>query len=216
MTMYSESQRKLQDEFDSRNLAEALEHGIVNQNLDERQMAFVASRDFFFLATVTSSGEPTVSYKGGGVGLVTVLDPCTLAFPAYDGNGMMLSWGNIEDTAKIAMLFIDFETPNRLRVQATATLHREDELLVKYPGAFVIVRASIDSCFVNCARYIHRHERVADSKYVPADDGSQPFATWKRIDVMQPVLSPEDQAAAQETGVISEAEYGAKLLAGES
>lgn len=216
MSFYTESQRTIQDEFESRNLADGLEHAIIQNELDDRHTAFIASRDFFFLSTVTADGSPTVSYKGGGVGTVKVVDNQTLAFPAYDGNGMMLSWGNIADTARIGMLFIDFETPNRVRVQATATLHREDELLAEFPGAFMIVRAHVDAVFVNCARYIHSHTRVSSSKYVPDADGSQPFATWKRIDDIQPVLSPETQAQAADEGLITEAEYGAKLMAGES
>ena len=217
MTFYTDAQRKLQDAFDSRRLADTLEAAIIQDQLDDRHAGFIASRDFFFLSTVTADGHPTVSYKGGGVGLVTVVDDKTLAFPAYDGNGMFLSMGNIEDTAKIGMLFIDFETPNRVRVQATATVNPDDELMAEYPGALLIVRATIDQVFVNCARYIHKHTRVEQSRYVPDADGKQPVATWKRIDVMQDALSPQDQArAAEGEGLITQEEYGRALQAGET
>ena len=42
----------------------------------------------FFLATADAEGRPTCSYKGGEPGFVRVLDPRTLVFPNYDGNGM--------------------------------------------------------------------------------------------------------------------------------
>jgi len=217
MSFYTESQRSLQDEFDSRRLADTIEAAIVVDQLNDAHKGFIETRDFFMLSTVNAAGEPTVSYKGGDVGTVTVVDDNTLAFPAYDGNGMMLSWGNIAETAKIAMLFIDFETPNRVRVQATATLHRDDELLAKYPGAFMIVRATIDQVFINCARYIHPHQRVGTSRYVPAEDGSQPYPSWKRIDGLQGSLRPQDEGLAEQNGgVITEQEYGQKLMAGES
>jgi predicted pyridoxine 5'-phosphate oxidase superfamily flavin-nucleotide-binding protein len=217
MTFYTDAQRKLQDAFDSRRLADTLEAAIIQDRLDERHSGFIASRDFFFLSTVTADGHPTVSYKGGGVGLVTVVDDKTLAFPAYDGNGMFLSMGNIDETAKIGLLFIDFETPNRVRVQATATVNPDDELMAQYPGALLIVRATVDQVFVNCARYIHKHTRVEQSPYVPDADGNQPVATWKRIDVMQDALSPEDQArAAEGDGLITQEEYGRALQAGET
>jgi hypothetical protein len=146
-----------------------------------------------------------------------VLDTKTLAFPAYDGNGMMLSLGNISDTAKIGLLFIDFEIPNRIRVQATASLHTDDELLAEYPGAFMIVRAHIDKVFLNCARYIHPHKRVCKSKYVPAEDGSQPFPAWKRIDGLQGSLRPVDEGRAEHHGgLITEQQYGEALMKGES
>lgn len=216
MTFYTDAQRKLQDAFDSRKLADTLEVAIMQDHLDDRHAEFIASRDFFFLSTVTAEGHPTVSYKGGGVGTVTVVDERTLAFPAYDGNGMFLSMGNIDETAKIGMLFIDFETPNRVRVQATATINPDDELMAQYPGALLIVRATIDQVFVNCARYIHKHTRVEQSKYVPDDDGEQPVATWKRIDVLQDALTDEDQSAADGEGLITMEQYAEALEAGES
>lgn len=217
MTFYTEAQRRLQERFDSRKLADAVEHAIVEDELDERHIPFIESRDFFFLSTVNGDGEPTVSHKGGDVGTVKVLDAKTLAFPAYDGNGMFLSIGNIDDTAKIGLLFIDFETPNRVRVQATATLHPDDELLAEYPGAFLIVRATVDKVFLNCARYIHKHTRVSTSPYVPDGSGEQPFPVWKRIDGLQDSLRPEDRGRAEhEGGTVTEQQYTEALLAGES
>lgn len=141
MSINTEPQRKLQEQFDCRRLADTIEQAIVTDRLDDRHIGFISSRDYFYLSTVNAAGEPTVSYKGGGAGLVRVVDNKTLAFPAYDGNGMMLSLGNISDTAKIGLLFIEFEVPNRVRVQATATLHDDDPLLADYPGAILIVRA---------------------------------------------------------------------------
>ena len=118
---------------------------IVTDTIPDDHAQFIASRDFFFLSSVNSNGEPTVSHKGGGVGVVRILDPKTIAFPAYDGNGMFLSLGNIADTAKIGLLFIDFETPHRVRVQATARyttdLNADPELAGTWPGAIGIVHA---------------------------------------------------------------------------
>ena len=217
MAFYTESQKAMQAQFDSLPLAAAVETAIVRDELDEMHQGFIESRDYFFLSTVDSSGCPTVSHKGGPPGIVTVLDPSTIAFPNYDGNGMFLSMGNIVDTAKIGLLFMDFETPNRIRVQATAKVSSDDELLSRYPGANLIVRAHVDKVFINCARYIHKHTRVETSPYVPASDGAQPFPAWKRIDFLQDSLRPEDQGRAElEGGVITEDEYGAKLQAGES
>jgi len=217
MSFYTDSQRQLQDQFESRPLADAVAMAIVGDELGDHHTAFIESRDFFFLSTVTASGEPTVSYKGGDVGTVKVLDAKTLAFPAYDGNGMMLSWGNIVESAKIGMLFIDFETPNRVRVQATATFHTQHELLTEFPGAVAIIRATVDHVFVNCARYIHKHTRIETSKYVPDEQGDQPFPAWKRIDGLQPFLPPSDQGQADEHGgVITQEEYGQALAAGDS
>jgi uncharacterized protein len=218
MPFYSETQRNVQDRFETRRLADRLEQTIVSEAIDPTaHRPFIESRDFFFLSTVNAEGEPTVSYKGGPVGVVSVVDPSTIVFPLYDGNGMFLSAGNIADTAKVGLLFIDFETPNRLRVQATARLSADDPLASRYPGANLIVRAHVDKVFINCGRYIHAHQRVAASPYVPDASGVQPYPAWKRIDFIQDVLPPLDQGRAErEGGVISAAEYGGRLSAGQS
>lgn len=218
MAFYTETQKQVQERYESRKLAQAVEAAIVDDELDEMHTGFIGSRDYFFLSTVNGDGEPTVSYKGGNVGIVTVIDSKTLAFPSYDGNGMFLSVGNIEETAKIGMLFIDFETPNRMRVQATAKLVDDDPLMSKYPGAIGMVRASVDKVFLNCARYIHKHQRIeAVNKYVPDEQGNQPYPAWKRIDRVQDALRPRDLGgAADNGGVITTEEYGAKLMSGES
>ena len=218
MGFYTGAQQQLQAAFDSRRLAERVEKAIVtDQIVPELHQQFIESRDFFFLATVDAQGEPTVSYKGGPVGVVTVVDARTLAFPSYDGNGMFLSMGNIAEMGKIGMLFIDFETPNRVRVQATATISTNDPLMAKYPGAQLLVRAQVEKVFVNCARLIHKYKRVSASPYVPDKNGETPFPAWKRIDLVHDALPPKDrERVLHEGGVITQEEYGGKLAASES
>jgi predicted pyridoxine 5'-phosphate oxidase superfamily flavin-nucleotide-binding protein len=218
---YGSAQRALQDEFDTRRLADAHLMTIVADGIDDDRRAFIESRDFFFLSTVGDDGWPTVSYKGGPTGVVQVEDERTIVFPSYDGNGMFMSMGNIDthagSGAKIGLLFIDFETPNRLRLHATATVHRDDPAMERFPGAELIVRGRVDNSFVNCARYIHPHERVRRSDYVPDEQGAQPFPAWKRIDLIQPFL-PENQQgrAALEGGEIDVEEYSRRLADGTS
>jgi predicted pyridoxine 5'-phosphate oxidase superfamily flavin-nucleotide-binding protein len=211
----------LQDEFDTRRLADAHEMTIVAEGIDDDRKAFIESRDFFFLSTVGADGWPTVSYKGGSPGVVYVEDERTIVFPSYDGNGMFMSMGNIAAGtgagARIGLLFIDFETPNRLRLHATATVHRDDPAIERFPGAELIVRAAVDNTFVNCARYIHPHRRVRSSDYVPDERGGQPFPGWKRIDLIQPFLPADQQGrAAAAGGEIDVDEYARRLADGTS
>jgi len=214
---YTDEQRALQAENDSTKLADVVVAAIVRDEIEEPHIPFIESRDFFFLSTVSADGEPTVSYKGGPVGIVRVLDSKTLIFPNYDGNGMFKSMGNIAASAKVGLLFIDMETPNRVRVQGNATLSRDDPALADYPGAKMIVRVDVTSCFLNCARYIHKHTRVSASPYVPDETGEQPHPSWKRIDLVQESL-PEAarERTAAEGGTITFEEYVEKLVAGES
>lgn len=213
---YRPQQRALQDEFQTRALADTHIQTIVHPEIQDAERAFIESRDMFFLATTDEHGQPSCSYKGGAPGLVRVLDPRTLAFPNYDGNGMYLSLGNVRAMAKVGILFIDFETPHRLRVHGTATVHRSDPLIDAWPEAELVVRVAVSQLWINCPRYIHRYQKLASSRYVPKEQCKTPMAEWKRIDLLQDVLPPRDQGRAErEGGLISLDEYMAKAAAGE-
>ena len=65
---YGDTQRALQDRFDSRVLADTLHAVTVHPGIDDAAKAFIESRAFFFLSTVNHEGHPTVSHKGGTPG----------------------------------------------------------------------------------------------------------------------------------------------------
>ena len=216
MTFYGDDHRALQDQFDSRVLADTLEAVIVQPGIDDAAKAFIESRAFFFLSTVNHQGHPTVSHKGGAPGFVRVIDPTTLVFPSYDGNGMFLSMGNIAGDGRIGMLFIDFETPHRVRVHANAVVSADDPLMSEYPGADLVVRATVTDSFVNCPRYITPQGGTEPSRYVPDGEGKAPMPGWKKIDLLQDVLPERFRGrAAQEGGTITFEEYGEQLADGQ-
>lgn len=210
--LYSECHRQLQDRYGSRPLADRLDQMIVHATFTEPEIALIEARDFFFLSTVDPSGHPTVSYKGGAPGFVKVEDN-TLVFPCYDGNGMFLSAGNIAATAKVGLLFIDFETPRRLRVQGIARLD-EGSAREGVPGAMLLVRVEPKEIFVNCPRYIHRFAKVETARHVPDAAGNAPLARWKRLEAVHDALPPKDQAAVKEAGFISLEQTEADFAAG--
>src|SRR5688572_20389562 len=106
---YHEGQRRLQDRFDTRRLADRLAESTAD-TINERFRDFIQARDMFFLATADADGWPQSSYKGGEPGFVRVLDEQQLAFPVYNGNGMYLSTGNLTVNPRVGMLFIDWES----------------------------------------------------------------------------------------------------------
>jgi len=192
--LYHDAQRRLQDRFDTRRLADRIEERIVQDLIDEGDAEFIAARDMFFLATVDPDGRPNCSYKGGDPGFVKVLDERTLAFPNYDGNGMYLSMGNALATGEVGMLFVDFERRNRMRVNGTARIDENDELMGSYPYAQFIVRVDVREVFPNCPRYIHHYQLVQRSKFVPKKTVSPPVPDWKRSDWACDVLADNDPA----------------------
>ena len=148
-------------------LADRIEQRLVADHVGDSDRAFIEAADMFFLATVDENGQPSCSYKGGAPGFVRVVDPRTLAFPNYDGNGMFLSMGNIAQSRKVGMLFIDFERPRRMRLSGEARISDDDPLLADYPEAQFIVRVAVTQVFPNCPRYIHQYRLVERSTYVP-------------------------------------------------
>lgn len=213
---YEDSHRRFQDLFGTRALADRVEQAIVHQEIDDESREFIESRDFFFLATVDGRGQPTVSHKGGFPGFVRVLDERTIAFPSFDGNGMYYSMGNIEANRRVGLLFIDFERPHRMRFQGEASVASDDPLLGEYKEAELVVRVSLSELFVNCPRYVHRHRRVEDSRYVPREGRVTPMAEWKRVEGFQDVLRDDERRQAEELGLISVEEYLRKVREGES
>jgi len=113
--------RTLQDQFDTRRLADYCFSKLVRDRMNPKQQAFIESADMFFLATADTKGQPTCSYKGGDPGFVRVIDEQTLAIPNYDGDGKYLSWGNALQNPNVAMLFINFEKGWRLRIHGLAS-----------------------------------------------------------------------------------------------
>lgn len=213
--MYSAQHRALQDAFDTRRLADLLEAGFIVKEVDDHAKAFIEARDMFFLSTIDHNGQPTVSYKGGDPGFVRVVDSRTIAFPFYDGNGMFYSWGNIAGNPKVGMLFIDFATPYRVRVQGTAQVDMNDALMMDYTEAQGIVRVTVDGLWPNCPRYVHRMEKVKSSRYVPRANCETPLAGWKRIDIVQDALAARDQGKAQKAGgVVTVEDWFGKVAAG--
>jgi predicted pyridoxine 5'-phosphate oxidase superfamily flavin-nucleotide-binding protein len=191
-TFYGKGARTLQDKFDTRRLADKETELIIHDEITDKDLAFIASRDMFFLATVDREGRPQCSYKGGAPGFVKVVDKRTIAFPSYDGNGMFLSMGNILESSKVGMLFIDFERLQRLRLNGTATLHEDDVLLPEYHEAQFIVRVHVETLFVNCPRYVHRFKKLESSPFVPSATCDTPVPDWKTRAAVQDVLPARD------------------------
>lgn len=198
--LFGDTHRILQDEFETRALADRVIELACSQTIEDEHRGFIESRDMFFLASVDANGSPTVSYKGGDVGFLRVIDNKTITFPSYDGNGMYISMGNIAASGKIGMLLIDFEKPHRMRIQGTAELSRDPELVSGYKEAELVVKVTVSDIFQNCPRYIHRYQRLSQSRYTPKENTKTPMATWKRIDILQDVIPEKDRTKVEVEG----------------
>jgi uncharacterized protein len=194
MALYHDGSRRLQDRFDTRRLADRIEERIVHDRIDEDDRAFIEARDMFFLATADENGQPQCSYKGGDPGFVRVLDEHTVAFPAYNGNGMYLSFGNALMNPQVGLLFIDFEGRKRMRLNGVASIDDDDPLLEEWPEAQFVVRVKATEVFPNCPRYIHEYKLVQRSRFVPKANCETPVPGWKMREWSHDALRKDDPA----------------------
>ncbi|MBE0609037.1 MAG: pyridoxamine 5'-phosphate oxidase family protein [Dehalococcoidia bacterium] len=189
---HGQGAREIQDRFDTRRLADAITRNTVHATLSDGDRAFIERMDMFFIATQGANGNLDCSYKGGEPGFVRVIDEHTVAFPNYDGNGQYMTTGNILETGKVGLLFIDFQNQWRMRLNGTATIDFDDPLKAEWPEAQFVVRVTAEEVFPNCPRYIHKMELVERSVFVPKASCETPDPDWK--DYFEDAL-PEDQKA---------------------
>ncbi|MEP1200902.1 pyridoxamine 5'-phosphate oxidase family protein [Tateyamaria sp.] len=171
-SMFHEGHRELQDKFDGRALADALEKRFRYDALEPDEIALIEMSEFFFLATAHGKSVDC-SYKGGPRGFVRVTGPTTLEWPDYDGNSMYRSLGNLARSPRAGLLFIRFgEAPARLRVNGECEL-------VETSGVKSTIRLHADEIFPNCPRYIPDLASGTQSPNTTEDGDIGPKPRWK-------------------------------------
>lgn len=199
-SLYHDGNRRLQDAFESRRIADRLEERNAHTAFSERDRQFIEAAPLFFLATADADGRPNVSHKGGLPGFVRVVGPSELAYPDYDGNGMFISIGNLVVNPHVGLLFIDFEHPRRLVIHGTASVSRDDPLMPLTVGAQMIVRITAQAIYPNCPRYIHRMQMVGPSIYAPQAGVPPVEPAWKSVPEFKEVIHPRQKVATRESG----------------
>lgn len=189
-TIYHEGNRRLQDAFDSRRISDRLTQ-LTRTAFTEADKTYIESAIYFFIATADAEGRPTCSFKGGPPGFVRITGPSELAFPDYDGNGMFKSLGNVAVNPNVGLLFIAMHgRPQRLRIEGTATISRDDPLLAHTVGAQLVVRVMARAIYPNCPRYIPTLELVEPSVYTPQPGCDPVEPAWKNFPQFADAMHP--------------------------
>jgi len=187
--LYHEGNRSLQDQFDSRRIADRLEHVTLRREFQAEDRTFIENSEFFFLATADAEGRPDCSFKGGSPGFVRITGIDELAFPDYDGNGMFKSLGNIAVNPNVGLLFIQMgDRPSRLRVNGTASVSRDDPDIGSFVGAQLLIRVKAHVIFPNCPRYIPGAD--GPSIYIPQKGSAPVEPAWKGFEVFRDAVPP--------------------------
>jgi uncharacterized protein len=123
---------------------------------------FIHHSPFLILATAGADGQPDVSPKGDHAGFVTVVDPRNLLIPDRKGNKLLFSLQNILANPRVSILFVVAGTEETLRVQGTAELTSDPEILrglsARGQPALLAIRVAVEKCFFHCAKAFKRSE----------------------------------------------------------
>lgn len=136
---------------------------------------FIENLPFFFIATANTSGECDCSFRGREHNvsgrpypLVKVIDEKTLVFPDYRGNKLFNSLGNIIENGHIGMLFIDFQSRTRARINGLAEIIENQTAHSDiWPFAQRYVKVTAEQVYGNCKARIPRMALVppTDSEF---------------------------------------------------
>ena len=187
-SMYHEGHRELQDRYDGRRMADALEKHRRFSEFREQDINFIESVEFFFIATAHKQSVDC-SFRGGAPGFVRVTGPTVLEWQDYDGNSMYRSLGNALKSPRVGLLFIQFGAqPKRLRVNGICTLLE----VPTAEGHKMTLQVNADEIFPNCPRYIPDLTKAAASPFIPDDSGASTKPEWKNAADLRDAMPAND------------------------
>lgn len=161
--MFSPAAKALQAEAGSRSSYAKLAapDAPANDRFGSRESDFIATRDSFYMATVSANGWPYVQHRGGKPGFLRLLDHRTLGFADYRGNKQFLSFGNLATDDRVSLMLMDYPNRRRLKILGHARRidpDREADLAARIvdpgaspTGAMVV---SLEGFDWNCPQYI--------------------------------------------------------------
>ena len=121
------------------------------ERLGPDELAFVAARDSFYLATVTEDGWPCVQHRGGPRGFLVATGPDELLFADYGGNRQLISAGSVQHEQRVSLLMVDYPSRTRLKLLGTAEVldAREHPDLVER-----VFRVRVVASDWNCPKFL--------------------------------------------------------------
>jgi len=145
--------------------------------LTPEEADFIARRDSFYVATITSHGWPYLQHRGGRPGFLKVLGPHSLGFADYQGNRQLLSTGNLAANSRVALFLMDYPQRERLKILGHATVkdaREHPELIARLadePDRKIVERIfliDVVSFDWNCPKYITPRYTAGEVKAIVA------------------------------------------------
>ncbi|HLW69490.1 MAG TPA: MSMEG_1061 family FMN-dependent PPOX-type flavoprotein [Candidatus Binataceae bacterium] len=130
--------------------------------LDEPMVEFIGRSPFLVLATADAAGNQDASPKGDAPGFVAIENRRSLLIPDRKGNKLVFSLQNILANPHVGLIFMVPGTDETLRVNGTAELTVEPEVLKRLAArgadAQLAIRLTIRECFFHCAKAFMRSQ----------------------------------------------------------
>jgi PPOX class probable FMN-dependent enzyme len=173
-------------------------------HLDAHGHAFIQRSPFALLATSGPDGRCDVSPKGDRPGFVLAPDDNTVVVPDRPGNKRFDSLQNILENPHVGLLFLIPGMDETLRVNGTAELVLDDDLLDrlavdgKRPTLAIVVH--IEEAFLHCGRSFLRAQLWEPDRYMSRDE----MPSLSRMITDQ--TRPPDRDAAEHARLIAEGE----------
>ncbi|WP_329578310.1 pyridoxamine 5'-phosphate oxidase family protein [Kitasatospora sp. NBC_01250] len=177
----STGEHLLQEAYGSTERADRFYREQVLDHLNPRMREFVARQEMAFVATSDAKGECDATFRAGPPGFLHVIDPHTLAYPEYRGNGVMASLGNISENGHVGLLLVDFvHDVIGLHINGRARVLTDAQLRPYVPGlpletipgrrAEHWVLVDIDEAYLHCAKHIPRFVPAPRTRSWGTDD----------------------------------------------
>ena len=143
-------------------------HALIHQSLTPELAGYIEKLPFFFIATANTDGECDCSFRGREhddsgqpYPLVKAIDANTLIFPDYRGNKLYNSLGNIIVNGHIGMLFIDFQSTTRIRINGPAEIIDDPSAYSQiWPLSQRYIRVTVEQVYGNCKARIPKMDFV--------------------------------------------------------
>ena len=104
-------------------LWEEMKVDLPQDRFTDREAAFIAARDSFYMASISESGWPYIQHRGGPKGFLRLLDDQSLGFTDFAGNRQYLTVGNVLVEDRVALFLMDYPNRRRLKILAHMTAH---------------------------------------------------------------------------------------------
>jgi uncharacterized protein len=121
-TLFTDATRAMQVADGSRPAYERMEEGAdgTPDQIGDKEDAFIAARDSFYMATITAEGWPYMQHRGGPPGFLKLLGRNRLGFADYRGNRQHVSTTNLIVEPRVSLFLMDYFNRRRLKIIGTA------------------------------------------------------------------------------------------------